>query len=166
MGFIREFKEFIIRGNMVDMAVGIIIGAAFGLVVKSMVADIIMPPIGAAMGGIDFSDLKIELIPALEPGTAADGTPVTHPVTGLEVKKEIPAVTINYGLFINALVALLIQGLAIFLVIKGINAMKRKQEAAPVEQPTPVEVELLREIRDLLKNDGQSPLPAESPNDV
>ena len=151
MGFIREFKEFIIRGNMIDMAVGIIIGAAFGLVVKSMVADIIMPPIGAAMGGIDFSDLKIELIPALEPGTAADGTPKTHPVTGLEVKKEIPAVTINYGLFINACIALLIQGFAIFLLIKSINKMKRKEEETPQEAPKPAQdIVLLSEIRDLL----------------
>ncbi|MEM9882256.1 MAG: large-conductance mechanosensitive channel protein MscL [Planctomycetota bacterium] len=151
MGIVKEFKEFIIKGNMVDMAVGIIIGAAFGLVVKSFVADIIMPPIGAAMGGIDFAELKYELVPALEAGTDADGNPVTHPVTQLEIKKDIPAVTLNYGLFINACIALLIQGFAIFILIKFINAMKRKEEETPKEAPKPSQdIVLLGEIRDLL----------------
>lgn len=149
MGIIKEFKEFIIKGNMVDMAVGIIIGAAFGLVVKSFVADIIMPPIGAAMGGIDFADLKYTLI---EPIAAGE----THPITQIEVAKDIPAVTINYGLFINACIALLIQGFAIFILIKFINSMKRKEEETPKEAPKPAQdIVLLSEIRDLLaKKDG------------
>lgn len=156
MGIVKEFKEFIIKGNMVDMAVGIIIGAAFGLVVKSFVADIIMPPIGAAMGGIDFADLKTELVPALSP--AAEGAePVVHPVTGVEVTKDIPAVTLNYGLFINACIALLIQGFAIFILIKFINKMKRKEEETPKEAPKPSEdIVLLAEIRDLMKQKQQS----------
>ena len=145
MGIVKEFKEFIIKGNMVDMAVGIIIGAAFGLVVKSFVADIIMPPIGAAMGGIDFADLKHTLVDPVAAGEE-------HPVTGIEVKKDIEAVTLNYGLFINACIALLIQGIAIFILIKFINKMKRKEEEAPKEDPKPSEdVVLLGEIRDLLQ---------------
>ncbi|MEM7626958.1 MAG: large-conductance mechanosensitive channel protein MscL [Planctomycetota bacterium] len=148
MGIIKEFKEFIIKGNMIDMAVGIIIGAAFGLVVKSFVADIIMPPIGAAMGGIDFADLKYPLVDAVAEGEE-------HPVTGIEVAKDIPAVTLNYGLFINACIALLIQGIAIFILIKMINKMKRKEEEAPKEDPKPSEdVVLLGEIRDLLAKQG------------
>jgi large conductance mechanosensitive channel len=148
MGIVKEFKEFIIRGNMVDMAVGIIIGAAFGLVVKSFVADIIMPPIGAAMGGIDFAELKYPLVDPVAEGEK-------HPVTGFTAVKDIPAVTINYGLFINACIALLIQGIAIFILIKFINSMKRKEEQTPKEAPKPAqEVVLLSEIRDLL---AQSP---------
>ncbi|MEM6853595.1 MAG: large-conductance mechanosensitive channel protein MscL [Planctomycetota bacterium] len=144
MGIVKEFKEFIIKGNMVDMAVGIIIGAAFGLVVKSFVADIIMPPIGAAMGGIDFADLKYILVKEVPAGSE-------HPVTGIEVAKDIPAVSLNYGLFINACIALLIQGFAIFMLIKFINKMKRKEEEAPKEPPAPPKEEvLLTEIRDLL----------------
>lgn len=145
MGFIKEFKEFIIRGNMVDMAVGIIIGAAFGVVVKSLVSDVIMPPIGAAMGGVDFSELKIGI---LDPVLAGQ----KHPVTGIEVAQDIPAVTINYGLFINACITLLIQGIAIFILIKFINKMKRKEEETPKEAPKPAQdIVLLAEIRDLMK---------------
>lgn len=149
MGIVKEFKEFIIKGNMVDMAVGIIIGAAFGLVVKSFVADIIMPPIGAAMGGIDFADLKYTIVDPVAAGTE-------HPVTGITVEKDIPAVTLNYGLFINACIALLIQGIAIFILIKFINSMKRKEEETPKEAPKPSQdIVLLSEIRDLLaKNEG------------
>lgn len=144
MGIVKEFKEFILKGNMIDMAVGIIIGAAFGLVVKSFVADIVMPPVGAAMGGIDFADLNHELVKAVPKGTE-------HPVTGIEVVKDVPAVTLNYGLFINACIALFIQGLAIFVMIKIINNMKRKAEEAPKEPAAPPKEEvLLTEIRDLL----------------
>lgn len=144
MGIVKEFKEFILKGNMIDMAVGIIIGAAFGLVVKSFVADIVMPPVGAAMGGIDFADLKHVLVKEVPQGAE-------HPVTGIEVAKTVPAVTLNYGLFINACIALFIQGLAIFVMIKIINNMKRKAEEAPKEDPKPSEdVVLLSEIRDLL----------------
>lgn len=159
MAILKEFKEFILKGNMVDLAVGIVIGAAFSSVVKSFVDNIVMPPMGFLMGGVDFADKKIVLAEAIAAGQ-------THPVYQNVVEKDIPAVTINYGLFINACIALLIQGLAIFVVIKIINEMKRKQEAAPVEQPTPADVQLLREIRDLLKRDGGAAVPAESPRDV
>ena len=144
MGFIQEFKEFILKGNMIDLAVGLVLGAAFGAVVSSLVSDVIMPPIGAAMGGIDFADMGKELVPAVAAGTE-------HPVTGIEVAKDIEPVVLKYGLFINACIALLVQGLAIFVVIKIINSMKRKDEAAPKEEPTPADIQLLTEIRDSLK---------------
>jgi len=157
MGIVKEFKEFIIKGNMIDMAVGIIIGAAFGLVVKSFVADIIMPPIGAAMGGIDFAELKYTLVDPLSPGVDAEGNALVHPVTQVEITKDIPAVTLNYGLFINACIALLIQGIAIFMMIKFINKMKRKEEETPKEAPKPSEdIVLLAEIRDLMKQQQSS----------
>lgn len=145
MGIVKEFKEFIIKGNMIDMAVGIIIGAAFGVVVKSLVADIIMPPVGAMLGGVDFSELKFGILEAVPANTE-------HPVTGLVVEEAIPPVTINYGLFINALITLLIQGIAIFVLVKFINKMKRKEEETPKEAPKPSEdIVLLAEIRDLMK---------------
>ncbi|MEM8738695.1 MAG: large-conductance mechanosensitive channel protein MscL [Planctomycetota bacterium] len=154
MGMIKEFKEFILKGNMIDMAVGIIIGAAFGLVVKSLVADVIMPPIGAAMGGVDFSEYKAVLV---EPITASPENPTQHPVTGVEVTKDLPAVTLNYGSFINACITLVIQGFAIFLLIKVINKMKRKEEEKPQEAPKPAQdIVLLSEIRDLLKQQPPS----------
>lgn len=151
MGIIKEFREFIVKGNAIDMAVGIIIGAAFGVVVKSLVDNIMMPPLGYLMGGIDFAEFKWVLAPGLNPGDI-------HPITQLEVTKEVPEVAIGYGVFINALITLLIQGFAIFLVVKTINSLKRKEEAKPAE-PTapaapPADVQLLTEIRDLLKNRG------------
>lgn len=124
----KEFKEFAMKGNVIDMAVGIIIGAAFGNIVASLVKDIIMPPIGLLLGGIDFTSFIIVLKKA---------TIIT------------PAVTINYGVFINTIINFLIIALAIFLVIKQINRFKKKEEAKPVV--TPEEVVLLREIRDSLK---------------
>ena len=124
---LKEFKEFAMRGNVVDMAVGIIIGAAFGKIVSSLVADVIMPPIGMIMGGVDFSELAIAL------GEGAD------------------AATINYGVFINTVLDFLIVAFAIFMVIKGMNSMKKKEEAKPAEPPKPSKEEvLLSEIRDLL----------------
>ncbi|MBT8066468.1 MAG: large-conductance mechanosensitive channel protein MscL [Gammaproteobacteria bacterium] len=124
---LKEFKEFAMRGNVVDMAVGIIIGAAFGKIVSSLVADVIMPPIGMIMGGVDFSELAIAL------GEGAD------------------AATINYGVFINTVLDFLIVAFAIFMVIKGMNSMKKKEEAKPAEPPKPSKEEvLLTEIRDLL----------------
>jgi large conductance mechanosensitive channel len=125
---IKEFKEFAVRGNVVDMAVGIIIGAAFGKIVSSLVADVIMPPIGLALGGVDFSTLAIVL-------KAAVG--------------QAPAVTLNYGRFIQTIVDFLIVAFAIFLLVKGINSLKRKQEEVPAEPPR--QEVLLGEIRDLLK---------------
>lgn len=142
MGIIKEFRTFIMKGNAIDLAVGLIIGAAFGVVVKSLVDDIMMPPLGYVMGGIDFSQYAYELAPALAVGD-------THPITQLEVTKEVPAVSIRWGAFINAIITLLIQGFAVFLVVKGINSLKRKQESAPTEPPA--DVKLLSEIRDLLK---------------
>ena len=162
MSIASEFKEFILKGNMIDLAVGIVIGAAFNSVVKSFVDNIVMPPMGFLMGGVDFADKKIVLAEAIAAGQ-------THPVYQNTVEKDIPAVAINYGLFLNACIALLIQGAAVFVVIKLINNLKRQQEAAPVEQPTPADVQLLREIRDLLKGsggEGEGTVPAESPRDA
>ncbi len=128
---LKEFQEFALKGNVVDMAVGIIIGGAFGTIVKSLVADVLMPPIGLLIGGIDFAELVIVLRPATE---------------------TAEAVTINYGTFINAVVAFVIMAWALFMVIKGMNAMRKKEEEAPAEPPAPPKQEvLLEEIRDLLK---------------
>ncbi|GAA3983528.1 large-conductance mechanosensitive channel protein MscL [Mucilaginibacter dorajii] len=130
MAVIKEFKEFAMRGNVVDLAVGVIIGAAFGKIVTSLVADIIMPPIGMLTGGIDFKDLKY----VLKPGVG-----------------KTPETAINYGLFINNVIDFLIVAFCIFLIVKGINTLKKKEEAAPAApaEPTKEEV-LLTEIRDLL----------------
>lgn len=131
----KEYREFAMRGNVVDLAVGVIIGAAFGAIVTSLVTDIIMPVIGLITGGMDFSKLAYELKPAT---MGADG-------------KEIAAVTINYGKFINFCITFLIVAFAMFMVVKGMNSLKRKQEAAPVPPPeTPPQEKLLAEIRDLL----------------
>ena len=132
MGMIAEFKEFAVRGNVVDMAVGIIIGAGFGKIVSSLVADVIMPPIGLAVGKVDFSDLSITL---------------------KEKTDEAAAVTLNYGLFLNTLIDFSILAFAVFLLVKGINRLRRKQAAAPTPpaSPTPQE-KLLAEIRDLLES--------------
>ncbi|HTF86628.1 MAG TPA: large-conductance mechanosensitive channel protein MscL [Cellvibrio sp.] len=133
MGMIKEFKEFAVKGNVVDMAVGIIIGAAFGKIVTSVVGDVIMPPIGLLIGGVDFSDLAIVL---------------------KEATAEAPAVTIGYGKFIQTVLDFTIVAFAIFMVVKGINRLKRKEEAAPTPpaNPAPSKEELLlTEIRDLLR---------------
>lgn len=133
MSMSQEFKTFVLRGNVVDMAVGIIIGLAFGKIVSSFVADIIMPPIGLLLGNVNFTDLVITL------RQARDG---------------VEAVTLNYGVFIQTLVDFLIVAFAIFLVIKGINALKKEQQAAPSEPPAPTKEELLlTEIRDLLRKE-------------
>jgi large conductance mechanosensitive channel len=121
---VKEFKEFILRGNVVDMAVGIIIGAAFGAIVTSLVNDVIMPPVGMLLGGVDFANLFILL---------KEGTPGA-PYATLVSAQEAGAVTINYGLFINALITFLIVALVIFLLIRGINRMRREEEAP--EEPT------------------------------
>ncbi|MFC0518349.1 large-conductance mechanosensitive channel protein MscL [Mucilaginibacter angelicae] len=132
MAIIKEFKEFAMRGNVVDLAVGVIIGAAFGKIVTSLVTDIVMPPIGLLTGGIDFKDLKIHL-------KAADAVAKT------------PAVDINIGNFINIVIEFLIVAFSIFIIVKGINALKKKEEAAPAAPPEPTKEELLlTEIRDLL----------------
>lgn len=128
MGMIKEFKEFAVKGNVVDIAVGIIIGAAFGNIVSSFVADVIMPPIGVLLGGVDFSDLAVTVKKATE---------------------EAPAVLISYGKFIQTLIDFTIIAFAIFIAVKAINSLKRKEEEAP-PGPSAEEV-LLTEIRDLLK---------------
>lgn len=131
MKIVKEFKTFAMKGNVVDMAVGIIIGVAFGKIVSSFVNDIIMPPIGLLLGGADFKDLNIVL---------------------KEASEEVAAVTINYGNFIQVVLDFLIVAFAIFMVIKAINATKRKKEEAPAPPPVPTkQEELLTEIRDLLK---------------
>jgi large conductance mechanosensitive channel len=123
---LKEFKEFAMRGNVVDMAVGIIIGAAFGAIVKSVVEDVIMPPIGLLLGNVDFSDLFI----TLKQGAAAAG-----PYATLELAKKAGAVTLNYGAFINTVISFLIVAFCIYLLIKAMNQLKT-QEAAPPAAPT------------------------------
>lgn len=137
---LKEFKAFAMRGNMVDMAVGIIIGAAFGAIVKSLVDDVIMPPIGLLMGDVDFS----ELFMVLKEGAVA------APYATLAAAKEAGAVTLNYGLFVNALVSFIIVAFAVFLLIRSINRL-RTEEPPAAPAPTPEDVLLLREIRDALK---------------
>lgn len=122
---LKEFKEFAMRGNVVDMAVGIIIGGAFGTIVKSLVDDVLMPPIGMLLGGMDFSELFL----TIKEGATAG------PYSGLAAAKEAGAVTVNYGLFFNAVVSFLIVAFAVFLLVRTINNLRRKQEA-PAPAPT------------------------------
>jgi len=130
MSIIKEFKDFASRGNVVDLAVGVIIGAAFGKIVSSLVSDIIMPPLGMLLSGIDFKNLKYVLKPAVG---------------------KVPETAINYGLFINNCIDFIIVAFCIFLVVKGINSLKKKEEEAPATAPAPTREEvLLTEIRDLL----------------
>jgi large conductance mechanosensitive channel len=137
--FIQEFQKFIMRGNVVDMAVGVVIGAAFNKIVSSAVSDIIMPPIGVLIGGVDFTDLKLVIKSAV-----MDGTEVVS-----------PEVAINYGSFIQVILDFLIVSFAIFLVIKGMSALKKKKAEEPAPEPAPAapseEVQLLTQIRDLLE---------------
>ena len=131
MKMLKEFKAFAMKGNVIDMAVGIIIGAAFGKIVSSFVADVIMPPIGLLLGGVDFTNRAITL-------KAAEG--------------DAPAVLLKYGVFINTLIDFLIIAFAIFMAIKAINSLKKKEEEKPATPPEPpADVKLLTEIRDLLK---------------
>ena len=146
MSIMKEFKDFAMKGNVVDMAVGIIIGGAFGKIVSSVVNDIIMPPIGVMVGGVDFKELAI---------TIKDKIPATVDAMGNAVA-EIPAVTLKYGNFIQVTFDFIIVAFAIFMMIKVINNMKKKEEAAPAAPaapPAPTKEEvLLGEIRDILKN--------------
>jgi large conductance mechanosensitive channel len=145
MGLIAEFKTFIVKGNAIDLAVGLILGAAFGGVVNSLVTDVIMPPIGVLLGGVDFSSLHVTLAKAVPVGEKTM-TGITNTTT-----KEIPAAVLSYGKFINALIALLIQGFVVFMIVKSINKLKRKEAVAPSTPPAPsTEEKLLTEIRDLL----------------
>ena len=132
MSMMSEFKDFAMRGNVVDMAVGIVIGGAFGKIVSSFVADVVMPPIGLLVGGVDFSELAVTL---------------------QEASGDVAAVTINYGNFIQNVFDFIIVAFAIFMVIKGMNSMKKKEEEAPAAPPEPTKEEtLLTEIRDILGN--------------
>jgi large conductance mechanosensitive channel len=133
MSIIKEFKEFAMRGNVVDLAVGVVIGAAFGKIVTSLVADVIMPPIGYLTGGVDFSDKKIVLRPA-------------------DPSHKVLETAIHYGNFINAVIQFLIIAFCIFMVVKAINSLKKKEEPVPAtSEPVPTKEEiLLTEIRDLL----------------
>ena len=127
MGMMKEFREFAIKGNVVDMAVGIIIGAAFGTIVKSLVADVIMPPIGLLLGNVDFANLFIVL---------RQGAEVAAPYASLADAQAAGAVTLNYGMFINTVISFLIVAFAVFMVIKNINRLKREQETPPAEPTT------------------------------
>ena len=138
-GFVKEFKEFAMRGNVLDMAVGIVIGAAFTAIVNSLVKDVIMPPIGLLTGGLDFSNLFVSLT-----GEHFDS---------LAAATEAGAPVLRYGVFINAIINFIIVALAIFVLIKQVNRFKKKEEAAPAAPPPPpADVVLLTEIRDLLKS--------------
>ena len=144
MAIMKEFREFAVRGNVVDMAVGIIIGGAFTTIVKSLVSDVIMPPIGLLLADVDFTDLFVVL--------KGEG-----PYTTLAQAQAAGAVTLNYGQFINNVISFLIVAWAVFFLVRGLNRLKRREEgAAPVATPPPPEVPediiLLREIRDSLKH--------------
>jgi len=133
MSMMKEFRDFAMRGNVVDMAVGIVIGAAFGKIVSSFVNDVLMPPIGVALGGVDFSDLAMTL---------------------KEASGDVAAVTLNYGSFVQTVIDFIIIAFAIFMVVKAMNRMKKKEEEKPAAPPEPpADVALLTEIRDLLKKD-------------
>lgn len=137
MGFIKEFKEFAMRGNVMDMAVGIVIGGAFGKIVSSLVADVVMPAVGVLVGGVNFTDLKVLLKEAVVEGG----------------ETVVPAVTLNYGVFIQEIFDFIIIAFAIFVMIKALNSLKRKkEEPAPAPEAPPADVVLLEEIRDLLKD--------------
>jgi large conductance mechanosensitive channel len=123
---LKEFREFAMRGNVIDMAVGIIIGGAFGAIVKSLVADVLMPPIGLLLGGVDFTNLFVILKEGAQAG----------PYAALADAKAAGAVTVNYGLFFNLIISFIIIAFAVFMLIKSINTMKRKEEAPPPEPTT------------------------------
>jgi large conductance mechanosensitive channel len=137
---LKEFREFAVKGNVVDMAVGIIIGAAFGKIVDSLVKDMIMPPIGLLLGKVDFANLFV----VLKEGTQAG------PYLSVEAAQNAGAVTFNYGMFINTVISFTIVAFAVFMLIRAINRLKRQEEAKPPAAPAE-EIVLLREIRDALK---------------
>lgn len=147
MGVFKEFRDFAVKGNVIDLAVGIIIGAAFGKIVSSMVNDVIMPPIGKLMGGVDFRDLFLVL---------SEGAQTPGPYESLVKAREAGAATINYGVFVNTVLEFIIVAFAVFMLVKGINTMRKrleKEKAAPPPAPPPGptrEETLLMEIRDAL----------------
>ena len=139
---LKDFKDFAVKGNVMDMAVGIIIGAAFGTIIKSLVADVIMPPIGLALGGVDFANL----FSVLQAGSPAG------PYATLAAAQEAGAVTVNWGVFVNTLISFLIVAFAVFMIVRNFNKMRAEEEEKPEAPPEPPKEEvLLTEIRDLLK---------------
>jgi large conductance mechanosensitive channel len=139
---LNEFKQFAMRGNVVDLAVGVIIGAAFGKIVDSLVKDVIMPPIGLILGKVDFSNLFLVMRDGAQPG----------PYLSVDAAQKAGAVTLNYGVFLNTMISFVIVAWAVFMVIKAMNKLKRDEPAAPAAPAEPPEeVKLLREIRDSLK---------------
>ncbi len=138
---LKEFREFAMRGNVVDLAVGVVIGAAFGKIVDSLVKDVIMPPLGFIIGKVDFANMFL---------TLADGK-VAGPYTTLKAAQEAGAVTMNYGIFANSLISFIIVAFTIFMVIKAMSKMKREVPVVEVAVVTPEDIVLLREIRDSLK---------------
>jgi large conductance mechanosensitive channel len=140
---LKEFRDFALKGNVLDMAVGIIIGGAFGTIIQSLVKDVLMPPIGLLLGGIDFSNIFL---------TLKAGNPA-GPYANLTAAQAAGAVSINVGLFINAVISFLIVAWAVFMLVKAFNTAKKKEAAAPAAPPEPPRQEvLLAEIRDLLKS--------------
>jgi large conductance mechanosensitive channel len=143
---LQEFKEFALRGNVVDMAVGIVIGAAFSTIVRSLVDDIIMPPLGLVTGGVDFSNMFVALDGQHYPSLAA--------------ARQAGAPTLNFGVFFNNVISFVIVAFALFMAIKAMNRLRRKQEEDPAKEPPPSrEVQLLTEIRDALAKSGRSAPP-------
>jgi large conductance mechanosensitive channel len=143
MGFIKEFKDFAMRGNLIDFAVGVVVGGAFGKVTSSFVDGMVMPIVGKLIGGQDFSDLKYKI---------QEGTKAVMDASGNIVNKEVPEVYIKYGEFITTLIDFTAVAFAMFLVVKAMNRIKQKEAEAPAAPPAPTkEQELLSEIRDLLK---------------
>jgi len=140
---LKEFRDFIKRGNVIDLAVAVVIGAAFGAIVKSLVADIIMPPIGLLLGGVDFANLFVNLS--------------GQSYATLAEAQEAGAATINYGLFLNTVINFLIIAFVVFLVVRQVNKLQKAEEAAPPPPPEPsAEEKLLAEIRDLLKEQNEN----------
>ena len=139
---LKEFKQFAMRGNVVDLAVGVIIGAAFGKIVDSLVKDVIMPPIGLILGKVEFSNLFLVL---------REGASQAGPYLTVDAAQKTGAVTLNYGLFINVMISFVIVAWAVFLMIKLMNRLKNEEVAPPPPAEPPEEVKLLREIRDSLK---------------
>ena len=139
---LKEFREFAVRGNVVDMAVGLIIGGAFGTIVTSLVNDVLMPPIGLMLGGVDFANLFVVL---------KEGAKAAGPYASVAAAKEAGAVTLNIGVFLNTIISFVIVAFAVFMVVRGVNAARREPPPAAVPPaPTPTEL-LLTEIRDLLR---------------
>ncbi len=143
MGLFKEFKEFAVKGNVMDMAIGVVIGGAFGKIVTSLVSDIIMPLIGAVTGGLSFTEWKWVIKEGVDEVLGPDGEVIT---------KAVPELALTWGNFIQVVFDFIVIAFCIFLVVKGLNSLKKKEEPAPEAPAGPTQEELLTEIRDLLKN--------------